>query len=88
MNAASTGLAVAAARRARPLKPKLGPLAYAIGGTARRPHRRGPSRHVNADGGRCSPGGVAVIVGRPGAFGGGSGIEEADPATTCSTSSW
>ena len=32
VNAASTGLAVAAAHRARPLKSRLGPLAYAIGG--------------------------------------------------------
>ena len=40
VNVASTGLAVLAAHGARPLKPKLGPLAYAAGAVKAGPRRR------------------------------------------------
>ena len=39
VNVASAGLASVAARRAAPLKPRLGPLAYAVGAAARRGDR-------------------------------------------------
>jgi diacylglycerol kinase (ATP) len=40
VNVASAGLASVAARRAAPLKPRLGPLAYGVGAVARQPPRR------------------------------------------------
>jgi diacylglycerol kinase (ATP) len=79
VNAASTGLAVAAAHRARPLKPRLGPLAYAVGGL-----RAGLTAHplalrVTADGREIFAGDAwHVIVGGTGAFGGGSRLGRAD----------
>lgn len=81
VNAASCGLSVVAAHRATPLKPRLGPLAYAAGAL-----RAGLTGHpiaarVDDDAGRAVFDGHAwqVIVGATGAFGGGSGIAEADP---------
>jgi diacylglycerol kinase (ATP) len=81
LNAASVGLSVIAARRARPLKRALGPLAYAVGAgraglTAR------PLRCRVAVDGEPVFGGAAwqVIVAGTGAFGGGSELEEADPS--------
>lgn len=81
VNAASCGLSVIAARRAAPLKPRLGPLAYAVGAL-----RAGLTGHptearVTADD-RLVHDGPAwqVVVGATGAFGGGSGLDAADPA--------
>jgi diacylglycerol kinase (ATP) len=79
VNAASTGLPVAAAHRARPLKSRLGPLAYAVGGL-----RAGLTAHplamrVLADGKEWFAGDVwHVIVGGTGAFGGGSRLGRTD----------
>ena len=81
LNAASVGLSVIAAHRARPLKRPLGPLAYAVGalraGLTAQPLRC----RVTVDG-REMFGGRAwqVIVAGTGAFGGGSELEEADEA--------
>jgi diacylglycerol kinase (ATP) len=81
LNAASVGLSVIAARRARPLKRPLGPLAYAAGavraGLTARPLRC----RVTADGADVFAGAAwQVIVAGTGAFGGGSGLDEADPS--------
>jgi YegS/Rv2252/BmrU family lipid kinase len=79
VNAASTGLAVAAAHRARPLKSRLGPLAYAVGAV-----RAGLTAHpltlrVVADGEEAFAGEAwHVIVGGTGAFGGGSRLGRTD----------
>ncbi|HEV2812815.1 MAG TPA: diacylglycerol kinase family protein [Solirubrobacteraceae bacterium] len=80
VNAASTGLSVLAARNARPLKSRLGKLAYAIG--ALRAGAAGRPLHVTV---RCD-GEVAfrgdawqVVVAATGAFGGGSGTGGVDP---------
>jgi len=80
VNAASTGLPVVAARRAAALKPKLGPLAYAVGavraGLTGRPIRV----RATVDATTVHEGPAwQVIVGASGAFGGGSGIAQADP---------
>ena len=80
VNVASAGLASAAARRAEPLKPFLGPLAYPSARCAPRP----PSSRCAA---RSAPDGEQVfdgeawqaIVAVTGAFGGGSEIGAADP---------
>jgi len=81
VNAASAGLSVIAAHHARPLKRPLGPLAYGVGalraGVAARPLRC----YVSADGAQVFAGSAwQVIVAGTGAFGGGSELEEADPA--------
>ena len=79
VNAASAGLSVIAARRARPLKRSLGPLAYAAGGL-----RAGLAAHpldcrVVVDGAERFAGRAwQVIVAGTGAFGGGSQVEAAD----------
>ena len=80
LNAASAGLSVDAARRAAPLKPKLGPLAYivaALGAGA----RGEPLRcRVECDGETRFEGEAwQVTVASTGAFGAGSEIEAADP---------
>lgn len=80
VNAANAGLAVHAARRATPLKQKLGPLAYAVGAL-----RAGAREHpidvtVRADGSERFRGRAwQVIVAATGAFGGGSQIMPASP---------
>jgi diacylglycerol kinase (ATP) len=81
LNAASVGLSVIAAHRARPLKRRLGPLAYAVGalraGLSARPVRC----RVTTDGGQVFAGAAwQVIVAGTGAFGGGSELDEADPS--------
>jgi diacylglycerol kinase (ATP) len=81
VNVASAGLASVAARRAQPLKPRLGPLAYAVGAARAAASGQPLAVTVRADGsvvfdGRCWQAIVAVT----GAFGGGSGVEEAHPA--------
>ena len=80
VNVASAGLASVAARNAQPLKPRLGPLAYGVGAlhAAARAHPLPVT--VRADGRTVfEGGGWQVIVAVSGAFGGGSGVAEADP---------
>lgn len=79
VNVANGGLAAAAARRAEPLKPRLGPLAYLAGaawaGAIERPRRC----RVRCDGRVVFEGAVwQVTVASSGAFGGGSDIGPAD----------
>jgi diacylglycerol kinase (ATP) len=80
VNVASAGLASVAARIAKPLKPRLGPLAYAVG-AVRAAATANPLRAtVRVDGRLVFEGDVwQVIVAVSGAFGGGSGIAEAQP---------
>lgn len=75
VNAAATGLSVAAARAAKPHKSRLGPLAYAVGavkaGVTAKPLRCA----VACDGDiRYEGSAWQVVVGVTGAFGGGSAI--------------
>lgn len=81
LNAASVGLSVIAANRARPLKRPLGPLAYALGGL-RAGLSATPLRcRVTVDGRELFDGRAwQLIVAGTGAFGGGSEVHEADPA--------
>jgi diacylglycerol kinase (ATP) len=80
VNVASAGLASVAARRAQPLKAKLGPLAYGVGAT-----RAAVAEHplpvtVRIDGREAFAGPCwQAIVAVTGAFGGGSGVGETDP---------
>jgi YegS/Rv2252/BmrU family lipid kinase len=79
VNAASTGLAVAAAHRARPLKSRFGPLAYAIGAIRAGLTARPLPMTVMADGAELFRGEAwHVIVGGTGAFGGGSRLGRTD----------
>jgi diacylglycerol kinase (ATP) len=80
VNAASAGLSVLAARNARPLKPRLGKLAYAVG--ALRAGVAGRPLHlvVRCDGEEVFRGDAwQVVVAATGAFGGGSGTGGVDP---------
>jgi diacylglycerol kinase (ATP) len=80
VNAASAGLASVAARRAEPLKARLGPLAYAFGAVHAALAERPLRCRVRVDGREVYAGEAwQVIVAVTGAFGGGSGVEEADP---------
>jgi diacylglycerol kinase (ATP) len=81
VNAASAGLSVIAARRARPLKRTLGPLAYAVG-AVRAGVTATPLRcRIAADGQEIFDGPAwQVIVAGTGAFGGGSELDAADPS--------
>ena len=81
VNAASAGLSVLAARHAHDLKPRLGPVAYAVGalraGVTARPVRV----RVRVDGEEAFAGEAwQVIVAGTGAFGGGAELEVADQA--------
>jgi diacylglycerol kinase (ATP) len=80
VNVASAGLASVAARNAQPLKPRLGPLAYGVG-AARAAVTEAPlEATVRVDGETVFEGpSWQVIVAVSGAFGGGSGVAEADP---------
>jgi diacylglycerol kinase (ATP) len=80
VNVASAGLASVAAHRARPLKPRFGPLAYALGAT-RAAATAHPVRCTVRAGGNEAFSGRAwqVIVAVTGAFGAGSSIAAADP---------
>ena len=80
VNVASAGLASVAARQAEPLKPRLGPLAYAFG-AIRAALTETPLRAtIRVDGAHGYAGEAwQVIVAVSGAFGGGSGVQEADP---------
>jgi diacylglycerol kinase (ATP) len=79
VNVASAGLASVAARRAAPLKPKLGPLAYAVG-ALRAAATASPLRcAVRADSRTVFEGEAwQLIVAVTGAFGGGSSVGAAD----------
>jgi len=80
VNVASAGLASVAARRAQPLKPRLGPLAYGVGAARAALSGRPLPARVGADGKEVFAGDAwQVIVAVTGAFGGGSGIGESDP---------
>ncbi|MEO8687446.1 MAG: diacylglycerol kinase family protein [Solirubrobacteraceae bacterium] len=80
VNVASAGLASAAAHRAQPLKPRLGPLAYAVG-AIRAAASEPPLRfRVRADGGDVYAGEAwQAIVAVTGHFGGGAEIGVANP---------
>src|SRR5215204_163353 len=80
VNVASAGLASVAARRAAPLKPRLGVLAYAVG-ALRAAATAAPLRcAVRVDGRTVFEGGAwQVILAVTGAFGGGSAVGAADP---------
>ena len=81
VNVASAGLASVAARRAAPLKPRLGPLAYAVG-AVRAAATAAPLTCTVRAGGTTVHDGAAwqVIVAVTGAFGGGSQVGAADPS--------
>jgi diacylglycerol kinase family enzyme len=80
VNVASAGLASVAARQAEPLKPRLGPLAYAIGAIRAAVSESPVDCLVSVDGREVYDDEAwQVIVAVSGAFGGGSGVEEADP---------
>jgi diacylglycerol kinase (ATP) len=80
VNVASAGLASVAARNAQPLKPRLGPLAYGIGALRAAAREHPLPVTVRAEGRTVFEGGAwQVIVAVSGAFGGGSGVAEADP---------
>jgi diacylglycerol kinase family enzyme len=81
VNVASTGLASVAARRAEPLKHRLGPLAYAVNAARAAATAHPLHAAVRVDGrpgfdGRC----WQAIAAISGAFGGGSGVADADPS--------
>jgi YegS/Rv2252/BmrU family lipid kinase len=81
LNAASVGLSVIAAHRARPLKRPLGPLAYAVGALRAGLSASPVGCRVTVDGRELFDGRAwQVIVAGTGAFGGGSEVSEADPA--------
>jgi diacylglycerol kinase family enzyme len=80
VNVASARLASAAAHRAQPLKPKLGPLAYAVGAIRAAVSERPLRCAVRADGREVFAGEAwQAIVAVTGAFGGGAEIGVADP---------
>ena len=81
VNVASAGLASVAARRADPLKPRLGPLAYAAGALHAAVASAPLRCTVRADDATVFDGEAwQVIVAVTGAFGGGSGVGVADPS--------
>jgi diacylglycerol kinase family enzyme len=80
VNVASAGLASVAARRAQPLKPRLGALAYGVGATRAAATARPLDLTVRVDGHEVFAGPCwQAIVAVSGAFGGGSGVAEARP---------
>jgi YegS/Rv2252/BmrU family lipid kinase len=80
VNVASTGLSVLAARGAHELKPRLGPLAYAVGALRAGLTARPVSVNVAVDGREWFAGEAwQVIVAGTGAFGGGAELDAADP---------
>jgi diacylglycerol kinase (ATP) len=79
VNVASAGLASVAARNARPLKPRLGPLAYAVGAARAAATEHPLDVTVELDGREAFRGACwQAIVAAGGAFGWGSGVG-ADP---------
>jgi diacylglycerol kinase (ATP) len=80
VNVASAGLASVAARRAQPLKPRLGPLAYAVGAAHAALTEHPLACAVRTDGREVFAGDAwQLIVAVTGAFGGGSGIGATQP---------
>lgn len=80
VNAANAGLATHAARAAKPLKRKLGPLAYAVGALQAGAREHPLDVTVRADGEERFRGSAwQIIVAATGAFGGGSRIGPANP---------
>ena len=80
VNVASAGLASAAAHRAKTLKPKLGPLAYALGAIRAAATEQPLSCGVRADGAEVFAGEAwQAIVSVTGHFGGGAEIGAANP---------
>ena len=80
VNVASAGLASVAARRAAPLKPRLGPLAYAVGALRAAATAAPLPCAVRTAGATVFEGEAwQVIVAVTGAFGGGSEVGAADP---------
>jgi diacylglycerol kinase (ATP) len=80
VNVASAGLASVAARRARPLKPRFGPLAYAVGAVRAAATARPLPVSVRVDGVTVFSGASwQSIVAVSGAFGAGSEVGDADP---------
>jgi len=80
VNVASAGLASVAARRAQPLKPRLGPLAYAVGALRAAATEHPLECTIRADGDEVFAGGCwQAIVSVSGYFGGGSRIDATDP---------
>jgi diacylglycerol kinase (ATP) len=80
VNVASAGLASVAARNAQPLKPRLGPLAYGVGALRAAAREHPLPLTVRADGRAVFDGDAwQAIVAVSGAFGGGSGVAEANP---------
>src|SRR5829696_2668893 len=81
VNVASAGLASVAARRAAPLKPKLGPLAYAVGALRAAATAAPLPCTVRVAGATVFAGEAwQVIVAVTGAFGAGAAVDAADPA--------
>jgi diacylglycerol kinase (ATP) len=81
VNAASLGLAVAAAERAAPLKRRIGAPAYFLGALTAGVRELPLECRVTADGRELYAGGAwQAIVAATGRFGAGSHVEEADPA--------
>jgi diacylglycerol kinase family enzyme len=81
VNVASAGLASVAARRAAPLKPRLGPLAYGVGAVHAAATEAPLPCTVRADDATVFEGEAwQVILAVTGAFGAGSGIAAADPS--------
>jgi YegS/Rv2252/BmrU family lipid kinase len=81
VNAASSGLSPAAARRAEPFKARLGPLAYPLGAVLAGLREHPVACRVVADGRTVYDGRAwQVTVAATGAFGGGAEIEAADPS--------
>lgn len=79
VNVASAGLASVAAQRAQPLKPRFGPLAYAIAAVRAAASGRPLDVAVVVDDVEVFAGRAwQVIVACSGAFGGGSGLGDAD----------
>ncbi len=80
VNVASAGLASVAARRAAPLKPRLGPLAYGVGAVRAAATASPLQCTVRVDDALVFEGGAwQVILAVTGAFGGGSRVGAADP---------
>ena len=80
VNAATAGLSVIAAKRARSLKPRLGRLAYGVGAVRAAVTGRPLHVTVRCDGRTCFSGDAwQVVVAATGAFGGGSGTGGVDP---------
>jgi YegS/Rv2252/BmrU family lipid kinase len=80
VNVASAGLASVAARNAKPLKARLGPLAYGVGALRAATSTQPLPVTVRVDGRTVFDDAAwQVIVAVSGAFGGGSGVAEADP---------